>query len=134
MVYLLCHGGFMLSFHSPCKIRRLAAGTRTTDQQVAAELKIERGELRVVAIGEIPNPLVRRQLHRVGRAQIKGHAPEQSLMFLDVRGEQLVETFPRGGGDLAFDNLFRIAAHVVVTLVAGRQGDQDGDRIGVGHG
>ena len=71
MVYLLCHGGFMLSFQMPCRLAGWPAGTRATDQQVAAELEVERGELRVVSVGEMPDALVGRQFHGVALAKIQ---------------------------------------------------------------
>ena len=53
MVYLLSHGGVHGIIPDALQIRRLAAGTRTGDQQIAGELKIQRGELRIVAFGEM---------------------------------------------------------------------------------
>jgi hypothetical protein len=87
----------MESFQMPCKIRGLAAGPRTANQQIARELKIERGQLRIVAVGKMRDALVRRQLHRVRLAEVQFNAAE-SLMFGDVRSRAAVKRC--GGGDL----------------------------------
>ena len=56
--------------------RGLAAGARTADQQVARELKIQRGELRIVAVGKMRDAHIRRQLHRAGFAEVERDAME----------------------------------------------------------
>ena len=117
----------------PLQVGRLGAGTRRTDQQIAAILEIQRGKLRIVAVVKIPDPFVGGQFHGLAGPQIKGHALEQPLVLLRVRSEQLVEFFLGGSGDLAFDDGFRITADILVIFVARGRRDQDRDRIRIGH-
>ena len=51
IVYLLSQGGLRLSFQMPCRLAGWLPGRLTGDQQVAAELEVERRQLRVVAVG-----------------------------------------------------------------------------------
>jgi len=116
------------------QVRGLAAGARTANQQITGELKIQRSQLRIVAAGKMPDALVRRQLHRVRFAEVQFHAPEQSLVFGDVRGEQLVESFFARSGNLFLGDDFGIAADIMIIFVTRRGGDEQCDRIGIGDG
>ena len=93
MVYLLPHGGDMLSFQRPCRFARLRTGARAGNQQVAAVLKIERGETGIVAIAERTHALVRRDALR--RPEIERDAIEQLLIVADVRVTQRVDALTR---------------------------------------
>ena len=83
----------MLSFHSPCRLAGWRSGPGTGNQQVAAELKIERRQLRVVALREIFDPLVGGTFGRVGGAEIQLNPAEQPLMLGNVVFAQRVERF-----------------------------------------
>ena len=87
--------------------------------------------MRIIAGAEIFDALIGRQFHGVAGAHIEGNALEQPLVFFRVRSEQFVEFLFGSGGDLAFDDDFRITAHVLEIFVARCRRDQDRDRIRV---
>ena len=69
----------------PLQARWLAAGTRGRDEEVAAVLIVERGQLRVAAVGEVVDALVRGQFHGCALSEIKSDAAEQLLVIGLVR-------------------------------------------------
>ena len=78
MVYLLPHGGFIESFQRPCKFAGWPPGRELEIKQITAKLEIKRGQLRVVALGEMRDAFVRRQFHGIGFAQVQFHPAEQA--------------------------------------------------------
>ena len=115
------------------EIRGLAARTRAGDEQVARELEIQRGELRVVALGEMRDALVGRQLHGVRLAQVEFHAAEPFLVFGHMRLEQAGEGFPPGGGNLFLGDGLGIAADILVIFITGGGGDEQGGGVCAGE-
>jgi hypothetical protein len=114
------------------QVGRLRAGPRATDQQIAAELEVERGKLRVVALGEGLDPLVGRTLRGGGAAQVERHAAEEPPVLGDVLLAERVEGLLGGRGDGRLRGGGRIAACVLEALVAGGGGDEQRRRVGPG--
>ena len=52
IVYLLCQGGFMFSFQMPCRVAGCPPGREELNEQITAELVVQRRQLRVVAFRE----------------------------------------------------------------------------------
>ena len=75
------------------QVRRLRAGPRAGDQQVAAVLEVERGETGIVAVAERTHAFVGR--HALRRSEIERDAIEQLLVVADVRGAQRIDALAR---------------------------------------
>ena len=103
IVYLLPQGGFKLSFQRPWSVAGWPPWPRGTDEQIAAVLEIQGGQLRVVAGGKALDPLVGGKFGRVARAQVEGHAAEKPLVLGHVGLADVVERFLRGRVQAAQD-------------------------------
>ena len=82
------------SFLAPqaLQVGRQAAGPRAADQQVAAELEVQRGQrgVRLPAAKALQPFVGRERIGLAGTVQRQAHTPEVLLMVRDVRGFQRV--------------------------------------------
>ena len=115
------------------QVRRLRAGARTADEQVARVLEIQRRELRVVAGLRIADAHVGRLFARRRCRQFERHAAEQLLMVRDVRRAQRVESLGGRRLDLRTRGGFRIARHVIEAPEARGDGDEHERGVRAGH-
>ena len=72
------------------QVGRLAARAAGADQQVAAVLEDQRGQVRIVAVGELGDALVGRLVGGRRAAEVERHAAEQRLVIGEVRGRELL--------------------------------------------
>ena len=97
-VYLLSQAGLLESFHRPCRLAGWPPGRLARDHQVAAELKEQRDQRGIAAVGERGDALVGGQLGGRRGAEIERDAAEERLVIADVFGaERLVGLLADGG-------------------------------------
>ncbi len=70
------------------QVRGLAARAAAGNEQVAAKLKVEGCELRIVTILRTLEPFIRWQFYLVTLAQVQCDAAKQFLVVVHVRGSQ----------------------------------------------
>ena len=80
------------------------------------------------------DPLVGRRCGRRGRTQVQSDPAEEPPVFGDVVPAQGVESLLSGRREAALRQQLRVAADVLVALVAGGRGHQQHRRVGPGHG
>ena len=114
------------------QVGRLRTGPAAGDQQVAAELEIKRRQLRVAASGKSLDPFVGRQLGSVTGAQIERYPAKQPLMVGQVVAVNLGVALGNRAIELLATARGRIAADVVVVLVARCRGQEQRGRVGAG--
>ena len=101
MVYFESHDGAQRVVPDALQVRRLGARPRGGDQQVAAELEQQRGELRVVDARVLRDPHVGGLVGRRGAAQVERRAAEQPLVVGHVPAAQVVEADGAGRVEVA---------------------------------
>jgi len=122
----------MESFHKPCKVAGCPPGREQQISRYPRELKIQRRQLRVVAVLKILDALVRRQVQRLVRVQGQPDAVEQLLVRGDVVRQRRVDAIGHVGvppffirsGDLAFGDGRGITADIVIIFIARRGGNE----------
>src|SRR5205085_1262673 len=93
----------------------LRAGPAAGDEEVPAELEVERGKLRVVVPHRIADPLVRRPPGGLGGAQVERDPAEETPVLGDVVLEEAVEGAAGGLLDGLPGILLGVAARVAPT-------------------
>ena len=131
-VYFESHGGLGALVPKPLQVGRLRAGPRRGDQEVAAELEIERRKLRIVAVGERLDPPVGRLVDLGRRAQVEHDAAEEPLMVGHVGlANRCVALAGHAREGLLAPSL-RVGAEIAEVHMAGRPGKDQRGRIGAG--
>ena len=129
---LAAPGGPQLLVPDALQVRRLAAGSRRGDEQVAAEVEVPVQKFRVVGLGEGLDPSIGR-LGRGRVTELQLHSREQRGEVVHVTAAQLVEGALGGAIDVSARGSHRVPVDVAIVPEAGRVAEKNGDSAGVRH-
>ena len=116
------------------EIRGLGSGPRARDQQVAAVLEQQLGELRIVGAGVLRDPDVGRQLGGRRAPDVERRPAEQPLVVLRLPRAELVVAPALGVAHVLVGDALVVTARVLEVDVARPDRDQHRDGVGARDG